>query len=135
VLRPQQSPLLNALDPRPTLGAPLFDVRQSAANNYDFLNGRIKEPDWALLYPREWAAAEAEARRLELGTPEAARFLSRRIGEIRAVHGGRTVLIGGPPCQAYSLVGRSRNAGRLDYVPENDQRNFLYEQSQAKEAR
>jgi DNA (cytosine-5)-methyltransferase 1 len=40
---------------------------------YDFLNGRIKESDWALLYPREWAAAEAEARHLELGTPETAR--------------------------------------------------------------
>ncbi len=25
---------------------------------YDFLNGRRDEPDWALLYPNEWAAAE-----------------------------------------------------------------------------
>ncbi len=38
------------------------------------------------------------------------------------------VLIGGPPCQAYSLVGRSRNMGIKDYIPENDDRHFLYKE-------
>jgi DNA (cytosine-5)-methyltransferase 1 len=36
------------------------------------------------------------------------------------------VLIGGPPCQAYSVVGRSRNRGTKGYSPENDHRHFLY---------
>ncbi len=36
------------------------------------------------------------------------------------------LLIGGPPCQAYSLAGRSRNKGNDDYVPEDDHRQFLY---------
>lgn len=36
------------------------------------------------------------------------------------------VLIGGPPCQAYSVVGRSRNKGKKDYQAENDHRHFLY---------
>lgn len=36
------------------------------------------------------------------------------------------VLIGGPPCQAYSIVGRARNKGVKDYTPENDGRHFLY---------
>lgn len=38
------------------------------------------------------------------------------------------VLIGGPPCQAYSLVGRSRNRGIVDYVAEKDKRHFLYKE-------
>jgi DNA (cytosine-5)-methyltransferase 1 len=36
------------------------------------------------------------------------------------------VLIGGPPCQAYSLAGRSRNCGIKNYSAEKDHRNFLY---------
>ncbi len=36
------------------------------------------------------------------------------------------VLIGGPPCQAYSIVGRSRNKGLKNYTPEKDHRHFLY---------
>ena len=36
------------------------------------------------------------------------------------------VLIGGPPCQAYSIAGRSRNRGVTDYEAETDRRHFLY---------
>lgn len=36
------------------------------------------------------------------------------------------VLIGGPPCQAYSLVGRSRNLGNPEYDPKSDVRQKLY---------
>jgi len=36
------------------------------------------------------------------------------------------VLIGGPPCQAYSLAGRSRNSGNNEYIPEKDIRQRLY---------
>ncbi|MEL7474626.1 MAG: DNA (cytosine-5-)-methyltransferase [Cyanobacteria bacterium J06555_12] len=38
------------------------------------------------------------------------------------------VVIGGPPCQAYSLVGRARNRGVRGYKAEQDRRHFLYEE-------
>ncbi len=37
------------------------------------------------------------------------------------------ILIGGPPCQAYSLVGRARNRGIAGYRPEDDERYKLYQ--------
>jgi DNA (cytosine-5)-methyltransferase 1 len=95
---------------------------------YDWMSSAISEPDWAALYPSEWEHAEQEALCLELGTDQAADVLERRIAEIKAEHGGKTLLIGGPPCQAYSLVGRARNAGQAGYRPELDHRNFLYDE-------
>ena len=96
---------------------------------YDFLHGVVpEEPDWAKLYPGRWAAACDETKCLELGTGEAGVFLRERIAEIRAEHGGRTVLLGGPPCQAYSVIGRSRNAGKAGYSADEDDRQSLYEQ-------
>lgn len=93
-----------------------------------WLNTSQPEPDWGQLYPDQWKQAEEEARCLELGKPETETFLAGRITNVRKQHGDRTVLIGGPPCQAYSLVGRARNAGIQGYSPELDHRNFLYDE-------
>ncbi len=93
---------------------------------YAWIAGRTESPDWPKLYPREWQAAEREAVRAELGQPGTAALLSRYIAKIRNDPEDRTLLVGGPPCQAYSLAGRSRNAGNLDYCPADDRRHFLY---------
>lgn len=93
---------------------------------YEFLSDPEREPDWASLYPHEYQRALNEARLLELGTPSADREISQYIRRIRSEYGDRTILIGGPPCQAYSLVGRARNKGIAGYVPEEDHRHFLY---------
>jgi len=93
---------------------------------YDWLNQGGPEPDWQTLYRREWQAAEEEALCLTLGEERAGRIIAKRIAEIRKAHGWNTVLIGGPPCQAYSLVGRARNRGIADYEAAQDHRHFLY---------
>ena len=103
--------------------------RRFPSEYYDFLNGRlIEEPDWASLHPTPWGSACDETRCMELGTPIASAFLRNRIEAIRQEHGGRTVLLGGPPCQSYSVIGRSRNAGNDKYNADEDDRLSLYEQ-------
>ena len=97
------------------------------AEYYDFLNGERAEPDWSSLYSDQWAAAEDEARRMELGLESTTEFLRSRITKLRRKYEDRTILIGGPPCQAYSLAGRSRNAGIAGYLPHKDEKNFLYQ--------
>ena len=93
---------------------------------YSFLNGEAPEPEWANRFPRRWERASREVLCRELGPHGKTRALSARIADIRRRYGGDTVLIGGPPCQAYSLVGRGRNAGREDYDPDTDPRLVLY---------
>lgn len=90
-----------------------------------FHAGERGEPDWGQLDADAWRHACAEARQLELGSQEAAEEIDLAIERIRSEH-HETVLIGGPPCQAYSLVGRARSRGKKDYVPEKDERHFLF---------
>ncbi|WP_232474080.1 DNA cytosine methyltransferase [Sphingomonas sp. MA1305] len=93
---------------------------------YSFINSGGDEPDWESIYPEQWAAAVEEAWQLELGAEDPERRLNERLDAIRSNSDGHTVLIGGPPCQAYSLVGRARNLGVKDYKAEKDEKHFLY---------
>ena len=92
---------------------------------YNWQNGLTEEPDWASIWPDEWRTAGEECRHLELGTAEARDVLARRIPEIRQRRGDATVLIGGPPCQAYSLAGRGRKASK-GFAPHPKDRHLLY---------
>ncbi len=92
---------------------------------YDLCNRGIPLPD-DLATQTAWAEASSEALQLTLGDASD----NARLDAIIKKHGLEEdkpwVLIGGPPCQAYSLVGRSRNRGKSDYRPEDDHRHFLY---------
>ena len=79
------------------------------------------------LFPVAWRAASLEALQLTLGNSEHNRILDASLDKAKLKE-DETVLIGGPPCQAYSLVGRSRNMGKVDYIAENDHRHFLYKE-------
>lgn len=78
-------------------------------------------------FPDEWKAATDEAQRLTLGNAEDNAKLDAILENAELVE-EETILIGGPPCQAYSLVGRSRNMGKTGYVAEDDHRHFLYKE-------
>lgn len=91
----------------------------------DFHAGAITEPDWATVDADAWRMATEEARCLELGTEAASEAIDNTITRLRRDY-DETILIGGPPCQAYSLVGRARAKGKRDYVPEEDPRHYLF---------
>ena len=80
-------------------------------------------------FPEQYTAATEET----LGGPRALGNETDDLvitGRLRAVrrNGGPFVVIGGPPCQAYSLVGRARNKGIKGYRADKDERHFLYEE-------
>lgn len=93
---------------------------------YDALNTGADFPNWAELYPENWAEAENEAQQFTLGEPGTFEEIAEVLDDSRIRTGGNTILIGGPPCQAYSMAGRSRNKGNESYVPEEDKRHYLY---------
>ena len=75
-------------------------------------------------YP-EGEIARKEARLVELGSNEwPARKVDKFISDQLGKKPGNWVLIGGPPCQAYSNVGRSRVGG----INKDDHRVYLYQE-------
>lgn len=81
---------------------------------YDYIAGVIPRHAFENMYPAEWKMAYKEALCAELGNPKSGHQpeIDKKISE--TLRGSRNwVLIGGPPCQAYSLVGRSRMLGAL----------------------
>lgn len=84
----------------------------------------VRQP-WSDRSRAQWVEADDEARQIRLGSPEGNAELDR-ILEQKLDTSRPWVLIGGPPCQAYSIVGRARNKGNSEYKAEDDQRHFLY---------
>ena len=91
---------------------------------YNYLNGSIGRK---ILFDRHVGAYD-EARkcalRISLGSESHA--VVQQIIQRRLAGRHRWVLVGGPPCQCYSLVGRSRMRAHAEF--EEDERHFLYQE-------
>jgi len=104
-----------------------FPDGKTADEYYEYLRNPKTMSREALFaaHPIEAEAARSEAWQATLGVTTPQEIDSRITA---ALHGRRNwLLIGGPPCQAYSLVGRSKiigEIGRKEY--EADHRHFLY---------
>jgi DNA (cytosine-5)-methyltransferase 1 len=96
----------------------------SAQKYYDYCNSSAAAHP-SVSDPVTWEKATAEARQITLGTTKGNAELDCLLDE-RLNVSEDCVLIGGPPCQAYSLAGRVRNAGKENYRAEEDHRHFLY---------
>lgn len=92
---------------------------------YRFCNGESKEA-FNKRTETAWVESAKEAQQLTLGNDVDNQKLYDIIRKSGLGASKPWVLIGGPPCQAYSLAGRSRNMGKTDYRAEEDHRHYLY---------
>lgn len=91
---------------------------------YHYLEGRISLEEMYSRHSEAASQAKSTAWQCTLGSEPHENV----IGRIAKVLNGQKkwVLVGGPPCQAYSRAGRSRMKGNPDF--EEDPRHFLYKE-------
>ena len=99
-----------------------FSRRKVPAEYYAHLRGEITRDALFHSFPEAAEAARRQAWKAELGVVKPS-AVDRRIRHALK-SAGQWVLCGGPPCQAFSVVGRSRNGGIFD----DDHRVYLYKQ-------
>lgn len=99
-----------------------FGPRGFPEDYYRYLANEITLEQLYKAHPEEHASATNSARMITLG--EGSHSEVRTILNSRLRDRERWALVGGPPCQAYSLVGRSRMGGDPEF--EQDERHFLY---------
>lgn len=102
-----------------------FDPNNIPREYWSYAKGDITKEQLFDRYSWQAKAAAEEAQCIELGkTPhhEVKKLISERLNGSK-----KWVLVGGPPCQAYSLVGRARmRSTNPDF--EDDARHFLYKE-------
>ena len=97
-----------------------FDSEKIPPEYWSYAKGGVTKGELFELYPQQAMAAAEEAQCIELGkTPahEVKNLISQRLNGSE-----KWVLVGGPPCQAYSLAGRSRDKNGM----KGDKRNYLF---------
>ena len=99
-----------------------FPYQQFPDDYYRYLRGDIDRDELYRNHREEFREAKKSALQISLGPDshaEVKRIISRKLKGQQ-----KWALVGGPPCQAYSIVGRSRMMGDPDF--EEDERHTLY---------
>lgn len=94
---------------------------------YQYVSDEIDREELFKRHPAEAEEAKQRCLQVELGRGVEQSLINSKVAH--AIGNTRTwVLIGGPPCQAYSTIGRARNHNRPleDYDPDGDVRFELY---------
>ncbi len=93
---------------------------------YLYLSNQMTKGELFDLFPDEAKHAEQEAMLAELGSPDfpheqIMEHIQRQVQQPR-----KSIVIGGPPCQAYSLAGRSKMSKKEGF--DKDPRHTLYKE-------
>lgn len=106
-----------------------FDYNDVPDDYYDTIQGNLKVQELYENWPKQAKLAKQKAWRAKLGYDEKSEKTEEVDDRIREALGNENnwVLIGGPPCQAYSVVGRSRRQEKFLDAKE-DERVDLYKQ-------
>lgn len=106
-----------------------FKKGEAPEEYYDVLRNKLSDEELYLLYPKEAEFAKNEAKNAKLGYGEDSVKPEVVDGWINdALNEEKDwILTGGPPCQAYSVVGRSRRQEKI-LDADKDERVDLYKQ-------
>lgn len=97
-----------------------FSRNEVPDDYYAYLEGKIKKIELLQRNKSNWEQAKKTALKISLGEEthnEVQKIISASLASSK-----KWALVGGPPCQAYSLVGRSRMMGKPGF--EEDERHF-----------
>lgn len=102
-----------------------FEKLNAPEAYYKFIRGEVGIEVLKENYQKEWSKAVNAVANVELGTKEGNSAFNKRLDQ-KLNNRDDFILIGGPPCQAYSLAGRSRMLGvgskhaKEEHVPKNN---------------
>ena len=103
-----------------------FPIGKAPEEYYMFLRGEIDREGLIRSWPEHFRRADDETFQATIGESDQDALDDRLTA---AIGGTRNwILVGGPPCQAYSNAGKVGNRTRKDYRPEKDTRYGLYKE-------